>query len=108
MLKQQPAPSCPAPTCRLETIVPVTGSISSRRSPDEAQSEPAPLATAYALAVRSRERGIAECTPPDRASIGTRLLSNPVTTQARLFDSTRSEEHTSELQSHVNIVCRLL
>src|SRR5438477_8565916 len=24
------------------------------------------------------------------------------------FDSARSEEHTSELQSHVNLVCRLL
>src|SRR5690242_4941526 len=28
--------------------------------------------------------------------------------QRNLFDSTRSEEHTSELQSHVNLVCRLL
>src|SRR5438477_8426483 len=27
---------------------------------------------------------------------------------ARLFAARRSEEHTSELQSHVNLVCRLL
>src|SRR5690242_15957701 len=27
---------------------------------------------------------------------------------AALFGETRSEEHTSELQSHVNLVCRLL
>src|SRR5690242_20842571 len=26
----------------------------------------------------------------------------------RVADATRSEEHTSELQSHVNLVCRLL
>src|SRR5260370_20642337 len=26
----------------------------------------------------------------------------------RTFDADRSEEHTSELQSHLNIVCRLL
>src|SRR5690242_21526250 len=29
----------------------------------------------------------------------------PMTVRARVF---RSEEHTSELQSHVNLVCRLL
>src|SRR6266480_3972858 len=28
--------------------------------------------------------------------------------KARLSDAERSEEHTSELQSHVNLVCRLL
>src|SRR5690242_20996244 len=27
---------------------------------------------------------------------------------ARVLDDERSEEHTSELQSHVNLVCRLL
>src|SRR5207237_2532024 len=26
----------------------------------------------------------------------------------KIFDRTRSEEHTSELQSHLNLVCRLL
>src|SRR5690242_10972362 len=26
----------------------------------------------------------------------------------KVFDKNRSEEHTSELQSHVNLVCRLL
>src|SRR5207237_10659863 len=29
-------------------------------------------------------------------------------TRSRPFPATRSEEHTSELQSHLNLVCRLL
>src|SRR6267142_3931211 len=33
-------------------------------------------------------------------------LSNPA--HGRVLTTTRSEEHTSELQSHVNLVCRLL
>src|SRR5438477_4852340 len=42
------------------------------------------------------------------------LLGSFQTSQARIRESsakaptTRSEEHTSELQSHVNLVCRLL
>src|SRR5260370_10516454 len=32
----------------------------------------------------------------------------PPSTQARVRASGRSEEHTSELQSHLNLVCRLL
>src|SRR4051812_49584588 len=36
----------------------------------------------------------------ERENVGTVLFGN--------WDKVRSEEHTSELQSHVNIVCRLL
>src|SRR5260370_6374604 len=32
----------------------------------------------------------------------------PVCSASRKTSSTRSEEHTSELQSHLNLVCRLL
>src|SRR5690242_21368639 len=34
--------------------------------------------------------------------------SGPITCARIAIRSTRSEEHTSELQSHVNLVCRLL
>src|SRR5438477_9477834 len=33
---------------------------------------------------------------------------NPITPGVLLLEAMRSEEHTSELQSHVNLVCRLL
>src|SRR5690242_21168414 len=42
-------------------------------------------------------------TAPRRHRSGTRLSG-----RARLLTEHRSEEHTSELQSHVNLVCRLL
>src|SRR5260370_19989651 len=35
-------------------------------------------------------------------------LDNAASTQPALSKFTRSEEHTSELQSHLNLVCRLL
>src|SRR5260370_42011651 len=37
----------------------------------------------------------------------TRLLLESLAAQ-RVFGEARSEEHTSELQSHLNLVCRLL
>src|SRR5690242_21646221 len=40
---------------------------------------------------------------PDEASLVSKWIVSPGATV-----STRSEEHTSELQSHVNLVCRLL
>src|SRR5260370_30067428 len=41
--------------------------------------------------------------------VQTSLRFNNVTFAERLFDfDVRSEEHTSELQSHLNLVCRLL
>src|SRR6516225_12485347 len=35
-------------------------------------------------------------------------LAGPLSSPASFFSSSRSEEHTSELQSHVNLVCLLL
>src|SRR3989344_5009602 len=35
-------------------------------------------------------------------------LTQKINKYARAFEKLRSEEHTSELQSHVNLVCRLL
>src|SRR5882762_11261968 len=39
-------------------------------------------------------------------SVSLRLLLRPPAARSRKFS--RSEEHTSELQSHLNLVCRLL
>src|SRR5438477_12861264 len=36
------------------------------------------------------------------------ICSNPTTITHSAIPPARSEEHTSELQSHVNLVCRLL
>src|SRR5438132_10493941 len=36
------------------------------------------------------------------------LLTTQENQQVRLYDDLRSEEHTSELQSHSDLVCRLL
>src|SRR5260370_20093162 len=44
----------------------------------------------------------AECLPLSRPSPA---ASTPI---RRVFSNGRSEEHTSELQSHLNLVCRLL
>src|SRR5690242_21161765 len=37
-----------------------------------------------------------------------RLLHRSAQREDQLMETLRSEEHTSELQSHVNLVCRLL
>src|SRR5260370_15480510 len=37
-----------------------------------------------------------------------RLLAEELVAAGRNADAVRSEEHTSELQSHLNLVCRLL
>src|SRR5690242_21194602 len=37
-----------------------------------------------------------------------RRARNELTKVEKYYDRARSEEHTSELQSHVNLVCRLL
>src|SRR5690242_21087437 len=44
---------------------------------------------------------------PDRAGLGVQRGDQPGAPRARRC-RLRSEEHTSELQSHVNLVCRLL
>src|SRR5260370_844081 len=46
------------------------------------------------------ERGIDRAVPPDPVEEVLRALHR--------LDYARSEEHTSELQSHLNLVCRLL
>src|SRR2546430_7572972 len=53
--------------------------------------------------------------PLERSDVGRRQLVAPATDPARLgrprgprMDPMRSEEHTSELQSQSNLVCRLL
>src|SRR5690242_21110814 len=49
----------------------------------------------------SARRDVTDCTGPLRA--GKKIFR-----QGRFDKCGRSEEHTSELQSHVNLVCRLL
>src|SRR5205085_3634263 len=52
-----------------------------------------------------------ELTPPFAVTDPVRFRTSPVTSllsTARYFPSGRSEEHTSELQSQSNLVCRLL
>src|SRR5260370_27106564 len=51
------------------------------------------------------------CTRSPAARRGSRLVARMCTREAPLSTSAataRSEEHTSELQSHLNLVCRLL
>src|SRR5438477_2146888 len=59
----------------------------------------------YTTLFRSRfiSTTIATCTPTGTASSTQRSRPSPVRIRSQ-----RSEEHTSELQSHVNLVCRLL
>src|SRR5260370_19676891 len=42
------------------------------------------------------------------ATVGLTILSALVTRHLDSIQGARSEEHTSELQSHLNLVCRLL
>src|SRR5260370_9511088 len=44
---------------------------------------------------------------PDASSVDTGPTA-PVGAGELVFEAVRSEEHTSELQSHLNLVCRLL
>src|SRR5260370_6641549 len=55
----------------------------------------------YTTLFRSRDRD-AVAAPPHRRQGGRRVGHR------RVADPLRSEEHTSELQSHLNLVCRLL
>src|SRR5690242_20873951 len=54
-------------------------------------------------AAQTSSRGNPEC-----ASCHSQAKFQPGTSMAHALESVRSEEHTSELQSHVNLVCRLL
>src|SRR6266540_7022787 len=51
---------------------------------------------------------IPACGPPSSLSPLNVTTSAPLTTASRTVGSPRSEEHTSELQSHHDLVCRLL
>src|SRR5260370_19871551 len=52
---------------------------------------------------------LAGCYPQERRRQGLRLHANRSTrSQSGTIRVKRSEEHTSELQSHLNLVCRLL
>src|SRR5260370_23465636 len=52
--------------------------------------------------------GTSSAWPGSRASCRPMLYASPVTRAIRWRRTRRSEEHTSELQSHLNLVCRLL
>src|SRR5207237_9111746 len=59
---------------------------------------------ATAAPVRGEHRGRLGARPRDRSVWSARLAPGRRTTD----EGGRSEEHTSELQSHLNLVCRLL
>src|SRR5690242_21321151 len=77
-------------------------SFPTRRSSDLVDECQATLIEAEALEAITAERGIAVEAGQHRRNLVTRKR-RPARSR-----SDRSEEHTSELQSHVNIVCRLL
>src|SRR5438477_3588004 len=51
-------------------------------------------------------KNLGGCMAPSRRDFIKFIVAGSVA--AKLDEITRSEEHTSELQSHVNLVCRLL
>src|SRR5690242_20999802 len=63
----------------------------------------------YTTLFRSSPAAAPDCrpNPPSNARPGT-ARSSRIRRRSLPSSGTRSEEHTSELQSHVNLVCRLL
>src|SRR5260370_18914150 len=61
----------------------------------------------YTTLFRSSSAPVARAVSPSPSSQVTSTTSSASTASA-LARWTRSEEHTSELQSHLNLVCRLL
>src|SRR5690606_39724302 len=51
---------------------------------------------------------VQEVTLVQRRQVTVRRRLSPAARRAELLDAARSEEHTSELQSRENLVCRLL
>src|SRR5260370_2792521 len=74
-----------------------------RSTPIDASSNPSPAKKPVSLAVKRCR--VSDC--PTTSSIGCALTFKlqPI---EEVVGQSRSEEHTSELQSHLNIVCRLL
>src|SRR5260370_42706458 len=62
----------------------------------------------YTTLFRSPYRDARKAAPRVRLHQMTRVLSRLVAGFLALIVVLRSEEHTSELQSHLNLVCRLL
>src|SRR5260221_6542008 len=74
---------------------------------DTATTEIYTLSLHDALPISGDLLGVAACSPPAPALLA--HLSKKGGPQARPFlTNERSEEHTSELQSHSDLVCRLL
>src|SRR4051812_49819073 len=84
------------------TLFPYTTLFRSLARRDVLFEKPGPAAQGSGEAERVHGRAGAAQVAPRRAGPGSRLASG-----ARQGGA-RSEEHTSELQSHVNLVCRLL
>src|SRR5690242_21102188 len=70
------------------------------------------LAVAELISHSGQERGAAHARPHLLTNQDSSKRAYAIHQQSRrprdLFTARRSEEHTSELQSHVNLVCRLL
>src|SRR6266480_6368546 len=62
----------------------------------------------YTTLFRSRPGRRPRRRPTSAGSPGPSAAGTPAGAPLRPFPAPRSEEHTSELQSHVNLVCRLL
>src|SRR5690242_21070612 len=89
------------PPC--STLFPYTTLFRSRAFQRAVQLDDSMPAAHFQLALCHYRRGaMAECVAAARRAIALNPFSAPA--HFRL----RSEEHTSELQSHVNLVCRLL
>src|SRR5438034_8862476 len=78
---------------------------------DTATTEIYTLSLHDALPISYRRPGTESGTGPGRSKTGgprNSVLSGILRSQRRPAQSMRSEEHTSELQSHSDLVCRLL
>src|SRR5206468_11088018 len=61
-----------------------------------------------AVEIRQRGGGIGESEPAEVPLGGVQTADSPVSPVRMRIGETRSEEHTSELQSRSDLVCRLL
>src|SRR5437667_4831952 len=67
-----------------------------------------PSSCSAASAVSMRDVGMASSAASAAAVVGPKPSSRPRTASTSAASLLRSEEHTSELQSHHDLVCRLL